>query len=215
MIQSSECTSSTIVYLDSSPFIRAHELLSKGNNKFPIITYNKFYQNPKKYAEFMNREFLNPSDKQYYTKLLNLLDANFFSHIITLNPYFSYSKKYEINIIQLFGSAYEMQCLSCYNKGPTTTDLICKECNSPCRPNHIFLDEEISLKNYGKASKILYSANTLLIDPDFFSFTCTKSLSDYIKSSSEKYILSTPRKDDIEVMGNAIKDSPVSFILSL
>lgn len=215
MVQSLERISNKIVYLDSSPFIRAHGLLSKGDSKFPIITYNKFCQNPKRYSEFMNREFTNPSDKQYYTKLLNLLDSKILSHVITLNPYFSYSIKDARNITQLFGSVYEMQCLSCYNKGPSTTELLCKECHSLCRPNHIFLDEEISLDNYGNASKILFGAKTLLIDPSFFSFTCTRSLVDYINSSCEKYILSEINEDDVGVIGNVIKATPVSFILSL
>lgn len=215
MIQNLEDKTNKIVYLDSSPFIRANDLLFKGNNKFPIITYNKFCQNPKKYSEFMKREFSNPSEEQYYAKLLNLLDRKIFSHIITLNPYFSYSLKYAATITKLFGSAYDMQCLSCYSKWSSTTDLLCKKCHGLCRPNHIFVDEEISIENYGNTSKILYDAKILLIDYDFFSFTCTRSLADYINPSCKKYILSETKKDNIGVIGQMVKTSPVSFILSL
>ena len=90
MIDRFEYEINKIVYLDSSPFIRAHNLLSKSNAKYPLITYSKFCKNPERYLEFMNEEFLNPSDKEYYTKLLDLLDRKILSHIITLNPYFYY-----------------------------------------------------------------------------------------------------------------------------
>ena len=203
------------IYLDSSPFIRAYNSNSKNKNLYPLITYNKFRQNPDKYIEFMNREFICPSDKQYYVKLLELLESEILSHIITLNPYFFYSEKYTTKILKLFGSASEMYCVLCDKKFPVTTNLVCEGCNNICRPNHIFIDEEVSLKNYGDASKILYNAKTLLIDSSFFTFLCTNSLADYINSSCKKYILRDTATDNVNISGVTVKATPTAFILSL